>query len=220
MAEIIRRVDAGEEFYIPRVEVEDADTLHWLIRKGANVTPLNPFDDAINSIENAPPPRTKLPPGHFESFKLKAELIPKQLWHINLRKAMGRSKWKKIREEVCNRQGGVCAICNTRGRLECHEHWRFEDHDHILRLIEFLGLCKLCHHVKHLGLARVFERKGILDFETIIQHFQQVNGCTRYEFNAHESAAKMEWIKRNRIEWKADFGDFAVLLNSSAPAQG
>jgi hypothetical protein len=169
----------------------------------------------FHSIENAPPPPLPLPPGRLNSFPLRIELIPKQLYYQNLRNAMPRRKWRGIADGVKESAGYRCTICGAEPPLECHEDWLFDEGAHVLRLRGFLALCKLCHHVKHIGLARTFARQGVLDFEAIIKHFQAVNQCTRYEFKEHESAEIQKSLQRNRHDWKMDLGEFAGMLTAS-----
>ena len=55
--------------------------------------------------------------------------------------------------------------------LHCHEIWNYGDLQHIQKLVGFVALCRLCHHVKHLALALILAEAGRLDFDGVIRHF-------------------------------------------------
>ena len=92
-------------------------------------------------------------------FKLTIELVPATSWYANLRKLIPKADWDKLRRQVYARYGHRCGVCGASNtRLNCHEIWKYEQRKRIQRLLGFIALCDLCHHVKHIGLAGILAR--------------------------------------------------------------
>ena len=153
-----------------------------------------------------------------DELKLHIELVPQSLWYLNPRTAMGRKEWDKLRKEIYAKYGHRCGVCGAQGRLNCHERWSYDDEAHVQTLVGFIALCDWCHHVKHIGLAGILAMDGKLDYERVIQHFLEVNQCTREEFDRHKTEAFEQWNERNRFPWEANWGAYAPLI-ASAPNQ-
>lgn len=145
-----------------------------------------------------------------EKLKLTIELVPFSQWHKNLMHKMKRSLWERIRAEVIARQEGRCAVCGALegSRLQCHEVWEYDEEHLVQRLKGFVGLCAMCHFVKHLGLAGILAREGKLDYEKVVRHFMEVNGCDLETFKQHRDEAFIEWTRRNRLKWQLDLGEY------------
>ena len=222
--EIIRRVEAREEFWMPRVRLtpKGDSTLSVLSatsrpksaqHAGLTIEPIDmtgppgECEPEWFNIENAPLPPYDVTPERLKSLPLQPEMIPKPIWGENLRKHVSRPEWDVIRRTAYKTFGNRCAICRADTRQNCHEDWEFDDMAHVLRLRGLLSLCDPCHNVKHLGNARRLERMGVLVFDTVIRHFQTVNSCSRYEFRLCEIQGNMIWAKRSRHKWTVDFGD-------------
>jgi hypothetical protein len=92
--------------------------------------------------------------------------------------------------------------------MNLHEIWNYDDLKHIQKLDGFILLCQMCHHVKHIGLARILANEGKLDYSEVMKHFCSVNGCSEKEFHEHVKNAFMIWEKRSQSQWKQDFGDY------------
>ena len=151
-------------------------------------------------------------------MKLTIELVPKQLWYANPRKAMGQKHWDTLRKQVYAQYGHRCGICGSDARLQCHERWTYDDEKHVQTLTGFIALCEWCHHVKHIGLAGILAEEGKLDYERVITHFCTVNECSREDFTQHHKQAFAEWRERNTHTWTADWGAYAHLMETATPA--
>lgn len=148
-----------------------------------------------------------------QQLRLTIELVPSTSWYNNLRKVIPKSEWDKLRKRVYAKYGHRCGICGTdSSRLNCHEIWEYDDHTHVQRLVGFIALCDLCHHVKHIGLAGVLASQGKLDYEKVVEHFMKVNGCDRKTFEEHERQAFAQWEERSRYEWKVDLGEYEDIV--------
>lgn len=138
-------------------------------------------------------------------LRLTIELVPATAWGQNLRRALPRAAWERLRARVLAASGHRCAICGAGGRLHCHEVWNYDDERHIQRLVGCLALCRLCHAVKHLGHSELLASRGQLDEEWLIAHFMRVNACDRATFAAHRAAAYDQWAERSRHDWTLEF---------------
>jgi len=153
-------------------------------------------------------------PEGTKELKLKIELVPSTSWYNNLRNKMGKRDWEQLRKKTYSSYGHQCGICDTReGRLNCHEIWEYDDKEHIQKLIGFIALCGLCHHVKHIGLAGILAGKGQLDYEKVIEHFMKVNSCDRHTFLKHRRQAFAQWRERSQHDWQVDLGEYRDMID-------
>ncbi len=152
-------------------------------------------------------------------FKLTIELVPSTAWFSSLyhvyREAGRLDEWRRLKEELFEREGRRCWICGRRGgRLEAHEFWEYDDENHVQRLVAVHHLCSMCHKVKHIGFwcytregRERLAREG-LTREDLIEHFCRVNNCTREDFERHEEEAYRKWVERSRHRWRQDLGSY------------
>ena len=145
-------------------------------------------------------------------MKLTIELVPATSWYNNLRSAIPKSVWDKLRKRTYAEHNHKCAICGVERRLHCHELWKYDDQSYIQSLGGFTALCSLCHHVKHIGLADILANQGKLDYERVIQHFIEVNSCNIETFNRHKRAAFKQWRERSKHKWYVDLGEYSNLV--------
>ncbi len=139
-------------------------------------------------------------------LRLTAELVPASTWYRNLRAAVPRETWDRIRRRVYAEHGHRCGICGAKGRLSCHEVWAYDDEPRVQRLSRLVALCDLCHHVKHLVHAAGLASEGKLDYERVVEHFMRVNGCDRAAFEEHRERAMEVFRRRSAEEWRVDLG--------------
>jgi hypothetical protein len=149
-----------------------------------------------------------------KELKLKIELVPETSWYSNLRKHIDRNDWDKIRHKVYADYGYRCGICGDEVRLNCHEIWEYDDKKHIQKLVGFIALCDLCHHVKHIGLAGILAERGQLNYNEVIEHFTQVNNCTWDTFVKHRKKAFEQWRERSNHQWQIDLGDYKDVIKA------
>ena len=148
-----------------------------------------------------------------KELKLTIELVPETVWFSNLRTAMRRSDWDKIRFKAYADYNHSCGICHCHpNRLECHEIWEYDDANHIQYLKGFIALCVMCHNVKHIGLSKIKADEGRLDYEEVVQHFINVNNCSEYDFMLYRDSAFRQWEKRSKFKWEQDSGEYSNLI--------
>ena len=153
----------------------------------------------------------------MDGLRLTIELVPQPCWYSNLRTQMTRAMWDHLRELVNAKYNDRCGICQasrqiSKVTLHCHEIWQYEDEKHIQKLTGFIALCEMCHHCKHIGLAGIRALEGRLDFNQVVEHFMQVNQCSREEYRAHSKEAGRTWRERNEHTWTTDLGTYAHLV--------
>jgi hypothetical protein len=149
-------------------------------------------------------------------MKLTVDLVPKTAWNQSLAKLLPRKVWTGIRESHIEQNGEICQICGqTEGIFNLHEIWNYDDVNYIQKLDGFVLLCKMCHHVKHIGLTKILANEGKLDLNAVINHFCEVNNCTTKDFQEHEKEAFLVWRKRSQYPWKQDFGEYGQYLKKS-----
>ena len=140
-------------------------------------------------------------------FKLDFQLVPDGCWYANLRSALPREVWDKLRRVAYARAGGKCSVCGAGGRLEAHEVWSYDDEKHIQSLQDIIAVCPACHAVIHIG------RTALMGKEAEAQaHFMKVNGCTQSDYHAALGEANRIHAERSRHEWITDISKLRELL--------
>lgn len=142
-------------------------------------------------------------------MKLTVELVPSTVWFSSLYRLMSRETWNSIRDGIITENGRKCQICGeTSGIMNLHEIWEYDDANYVQKLKGFVLLCKMCHHVKHIGLAGILADEGKLDYNDVIKHFCKVNSCSEKDFEKHVDRAFEIWRERSKHQWKQDFGKY------------
>ena len=150
-----------------------------------------------------------------QSLKLTIELVPSSSFYDNLRKLMKRSDWDKLRKRIYAEYDNKCGVCGTdSNRLNCHEIWEYDDQNHEQKLLGFIALCPLCHHIKHIGLAKILASQGKLHYESVVEHFMKVNECDRKAFEEYKKQAFAQWRERSRHQWKVDLKEYKHIVES------
>lgn len=150
-----------------------------------------------------------------EEFKLSIELVPKTAWNKNVRSEISKTAWNEIRTDVCASQENKCGICEADVSLSCHEIWNYDELNHIQELMDFVALCNLCHHVKHIGYASILAKQGKLDMQEVEEHFMQINNCDFQAFKKHEVKALIQFKERSKHQWTLSFGKFESKIRGS-----
>lgn len=142
----------------------------------------------------------------FGGKRLFVDLIPKTCCFTNARYAVHPADWDRIRRFVYQRAQNRCECCDTKGRIEAHERWYFDEQRKIQKLTRIIALCKSCHETTHIGLARVKGRE-----EAAIGHLMAITGMTGDQAKKHIEAAFSLCEKRNQHEWVLDL---SIITNS------
>ena len=132
---------------------------------------------------------------------LQIELVPKTSWYTNVRSQVSRDVWASIRAAV---KKPSCQFCGHKGKLFTHEVWKYDDVLYIQKLVGFRSICGLCHHIKHLSLAGLMAKRGDLDYQALIKHYCEVNGCTKEDFLLDRREAFELWQERSSYDWIVD----------------
>ncbi len=143
----------------------------------------------------------------MKEYKLRFGLVPDGCWYTNLRSALPKEVWDRIRRAAYARAGGRCCICGAAGRLEAHEAWSYDDNKHIQKLEDVIAVCPACHEVIHIGRTSLMGRE-----KEAQAHFMKVNGATQSEYHAALGQANREHAERSRHEWVTDISKLKTLL--------
>ena len=143
----------------------------------------------------------------MKKYKLDFQLVPDGCWYTNLRSALPKEAWDRLRRAAYARAGGRCSICGRPGRLEAHEVWSYDDEKHIQKLENVIPVRPASHAGLHIG------RTALLGKEPEAQaHFMKVNGCTQSEYHAALGEANRVHAERSRHEWVTDISKLKELL--------
>ena len=137
----------------------------------------------------------------MKEYKLTFEFVPEECWRGSLYHLLPTDAWDKIRRNAYARAGYKCSMCGTRGKLEAHEKWEYDDERALQTLVDVIALCHRCHEVKH--ISRTYAVGRGKDAE---EWFMQVNGCSQMEYHEALGKANEEYIERNKVEgWTTNF---------------
>jgi hypothetical protein len=134
--------------------------------------------------------------------KLTIELVPSTSWLNNVRSAVSKNTWQKLKKSHFRAAGFKCEICGGRGPewpVELHEVWNYDTLTLIQKLTGFIVLCPACHEVKHIGLA---ELNGNLD--RAIQHLAKINYWSAHDARLYAEDAFELWSHRSHHHWTLD----------------
>ena len=135
-----------------------------------------------------------------KEYKLTFEFVPEECWGYSLYHILTPTDWDKVRKDAYRRAGYRCCICGTKGRLEAHEQWHYDDGQALQKLVDVLALCQACHEVKHISRTQLMGR-GM----DAMMHFMRVNECSQMEYHEALQNANEEYLKRNKTEgWVTD----------------
>ena len=133
-------------------------------------------------------------------YKLQFELVPDGCWYQNLRSALPKEVWDKLRRTAYAQAGGRCQICGRLARLEAHERWSYDEEKAVQKLEAVIAVCRNCHEVIHIGRTQLTGRG-----EEAMYWFMQVNGCTQSQFHEALGEANETHKRRNKIDgWATD----------------
>ena len=149
-------------------------------------------------------------------LKLQIEMVPLSSWGKSLRNSIPRSRWDKLRKEVHQKNGLKCEICGSSEKLNCHEHWEFDETTSTQTLTGLGTVCNMCHHVAHFGRSKQLAAEGHLDIQAVVNHFLKVNNCGLPIFSKHEKEALTIFAQRSQIDWRVDFGTYSDLIPKDA----
>jgi hypothetical protein len=149
-------------------------------------------------------------------LKLEIEMVPLSSWGTSLRNALPRSRWDKLRKNIHEKNGQACEICGSKEKVNCHEHWEFDEASKVQKLVNLGTVCSMCHHVAHIGRSKQLAAQGYLDLSAVVDHFLKVNCCDMKTFKAHEKYALATFTRRSNVEWQIDFGEYAELVREHA----
>lgn len=143
----------------------------------------------------------------MKAMRLNFGLVPDGCWYTNLRSALPKEVWDRLRRAAYARAGGKCTICGAAGRLEAHEVWSYDDAKHVQKLETVIAVCPACHEVIHIGRTSLLGNEGRAQ-----AHFMKVNGCSQSEYHAALGEANRIHAERSRHEWVTDISALKTLL--------
>jgi hypothetical protein len=155
------------------------------------------------------------------SFKLKIEPMPPMLWGQNLRTALGKNRWDKLRKGVMQKS---CVICGSAEKLEAHEVWDYRERARVsvAKLMGINPLCTKCHDVIHWGSTLRLAEEGKISQQAIIglrRHFRTVNKCLQKDFDRHVAESGAIAFSRSLMNWRIDWGKYKSAVKDAAEAQ-
>jgi hypothetical protein len=147
--------------------------------------------------------------------------MPPILWQQNLRTALGKSRWDKLRRRVAQKS---CVICGSALELEAHEVWDYRERPRVsvAKLMRIDTVCTRCHDVIHWGNTTRLAEQGKISRRAIVglrQHFRTVNKCLQKDFDRHLVEIGAVAIARSLMMWRIDWGKYKSVVKESAEAQ-
>ncbi|MGL4948708.1 MAG: hypothetical protein ACRC42_05030 [Mycoplasma sp.] len=130
-------------------------------------------------------------------------LIPSNLWYLNLRKMLSDEQWKIVSAKTRESQNWICYSCKislnelrNKRWFHCHEVWDFNDELNEVELKCLLCLCSKCHSATHFGFSTI-QNKHNDAFARICR----VNGWDSETTNAYIEGNFEIWSRRSNKQW-------------------
>jgi hypothetical protein len=116
--------------------------------------------------------------------------IPKPLHGINPRTIMGQAAWSKHRQIVIQ-NNPYCKACGAENCiLDLHEDYEIDYNNCIMKIRDYVPLCKSCHSFIHSGLLRVWVSEKTVSIQAakdILQH--GINICAQHSIQIFAGTA-------------------------------
>ena len=158
-------------------------------------------------------------------MKLTVELVPQTCFFSNLRSNLSKKNWDMLRQQCYFRANYRCEICHSAGNgrsLECHEIWHYDDETHVQSLAGLVALCRDCHRVKHMALARKMGWQYQAE-----EHLAEINNWNQIQVSRYLDEVFDVFEQRSQHDWKLDISWLAGMgvtlpdmLDRDAPQQG
>ncbi|MBX2813833.1 MAG: hypothetical protein KTR25_18595 [Myxococcales bacterium] len=143
-----------------------------------------------------------------------SDMIPRNTWYVNLRSAMTKEGWYRLRQKVYDKAGNRCQVCGGKGSrwsVECDEQWAFIEPGYdgvgtqLLRCLT--ALCPDCHSLRHLGYSSVVGR-----LPQALEHMAYINRWTDEKCKNYETEAFGQWARRSSMTWQFDIESIKAVL--------
>lgn len=132
--------------------------------------------------------------------RLAVELVPMGCWGSNVRKALPRYEWDRLRGRAYAMANCCCNICGVRTKLHCHEVFSYDSATQVQKLEKLEAICEPCHEVKHYGRSSSLGRGDIA-----FKHLCKVNGWGKQTAMSYIGQQYKTWEELNRIKsWTLD----------------
>lgn len=142
-------------------------------------------------------------------------LIPSNMWFLNLRKLLSETQWTKLSNEIRSAQNWTCQACRISIKqlkstkwFDCHEMWNFNDKTQEVELQCLVCLCKKCHTTTHFGYAQVKQKS-----ESSFKHLCKVNHWDSESAALYIEACFEQWSKRSNKKWELNWKSFENCLD-------
>ncbi len=140
-------------------------------------------------------------------------LIPRNLWYLNLRKMLPPATWDNLSKEIRSLQNYTCYCCGInsakipKNKFHTHEAWLFNDQTQEVSLGALVCVCEACHTAIHYGFAGV-KNKSHSSFKRIME----INQWSAEVTNLYIEGEFEIWSKRSGIAWKLNLDSFKKWL--------
>ncbi len=142
-------------------------------------------------------------------------LIPSNLWFLNLRKMLPIQEWKKVSERIRSEFNWQCYCCNisinqikNKSFFHAHEYWIFNREKKEVSLAAIVCVCKKCHDSIHIGYSSVKK-----NYFNAFNHLKKVNQWSQEDTKNYVEYNFEEWSKNNKIDWVFNINSFSKWLN-------
>jgi hypothetical protein len=136
-------------------------------------------------------------------YLIKPHMVPQTSWGKNLRTAIGKAEWDRVRKHAYAEAGNRCIVCGERGPqwpVEADEDWKYDSATGVQTLLGVIVLCPPCHSVRHWGLTMA---QG--DAEDAIAHMVRINAWSEKQAWKSADDAMELWQDRSRRTWHIDY---------------
>lgn len=131
-------------------------------------------------------------------------LIPSNMWKLNLRKILGPQQWVVLSNRIREQQHWTCQACGismfelkAKKWFHTHEMWSFDETTVQVSLASLVCLCAHCHLATHIGFASINN-----NHPKAIAHLCKVNHWATSDVNYYLEACFEQWSRQSQLPWK------------------
>lgn len=142
-------------------------------------------------------------------------LIPSNVWYLNLRKMLTKTSWTNLSNEVREKSNWTCYCCGislnqlkNKKYFHTHEYWLFNRETKQIKLAALVCVCSKCHAAIHIGYSSLFKKQ-----DDCIKQIMKINKWSYTDVRNYVEASFEEHALNSTVEWNFDLDSFKQWLD-------
>ena len=137
-------------------------------------------------------------------------LIPSNVWYLNLRKILPKSTWTNLSNRIREEANWKCYCCGIsldklkeKKYFHTHEYWLFNRETKTIKLAALVCVCSKCHLAIHIGYSSIYNKQ-----DDCMKQISRVNKWLLEDVRNYVEASYEEHAINSTIDWQFDLDSF------------